>query len=66
MKDCTCCNISEQENMDVAQLMSMAARNKTLDAETSAIMRRGASLLKVTTWLCSMLMRSRGQRVQHE
>ncbi|MDE5936559.1 MAG: hypothetical protein K2G83_04040 [Ruminococcus sp.] len=55
-------NISEQENFDVARIMMLTADQKNLNPYIAELLRRGASLLRKTTCLCTVGMK----HIQHQ
>ena len=62
IKDKICrITVSENENMDVAWLMSFAAEKSTVDPWTAKLLKRASGLLRETTGLCIALLHNTEQ-----
>lgn len=50
--------LSEQECIDVSSIMALMAEQKDIPDECSAVMKRGASLLKQAVQFCTLFCQS--------
>ncbi|MEE5994565.1 MAG: hypothetical protein V3G42_15285 [Oscillospiraceae bacterium] len=50
--------LSEQECLDVSSIMALMAEQKDMPAEYSAVMKRGASLLRQAVRFCTLFCQS--------
>ena len=50
--------LSEQECIDVSSIMTLMAEQKDIPDECSAVMKRGASLLKQAVQFCTLFCQS--------
>ena len=50
--------LSEQECLDVSSIMALMAEQKDIPDECSAVMKRGASLLKQAVQFCTVFCQS--------
>ncbi len=50
--------LSEQECLDVSRIMALMAERKDIPAEYSAVMKRGASLLRQAVCFCTIFCQS--------
>jgi hypothetical protein len=54
--------ISEQENLDVARIMMLTARQKEINPSIAELLDRASYLLKQTTVFCTGLMKERSRK----